>query len=116
VLFDDDIAGSNYYEWGDNKVKYILVRIDTVGWETRRVSHVDTDRILRAGFVSLGFHGDAGDGTERWYWREPIWIDFENFEWSPPSNNFDAEAYTYARGIRWGLSEDVTGHMWVGGV
>lgn len=112
AIFDDDISGSGLVDLGSQRAKFALCRIDTIGWETRVLSHVDTDRVLRAGFIAFGYFGDAGDGTERHYWQPPFWLDWLNSEWLPPQT-YASDGFQYLTSLRWGLSDGVTAHLWV---
>jgi hypothetical protein len=112
AIFDDDITGTGVTDVGDNKVKYILWRIDTVGWEARLLAVRDSDRYARIGFIALGYYGDVGDGTERHYWQPPIWIDWLNGEWIPPQT-YASDGFQYMKSVRWSLSDGVTGHLWI---
>lgn len=115
LLFDADISGDGIVDLGDAKVQYALFRGDAIGWETRTVDDGDnSDRVLRMGFLTFGFKGDAGDGVERYYWQPPIWLDWHNTEWIPVQS-FAGDGFQYARALRWGLSVDVLGHLWVNG-
>lgn len=65
-----------------SQILFVAIRLAVVGDGVRYVEAGRTDHLLRAGWVSLGDHFDIGDGTDRNYWRAPIWADFEHTLWT----------------------------------
>jgi hypothetical protein len=88
VAYHDTVGGSAEIDLGSTvQVLFMGMRLVTVGSGVRYLELGVTDHVLRAGWVSLGDHFDIGDGTDRNYWRAPIWADFEHTLWTPVETN-----------------------------
>lgn len=93
--------------WGFFPLDSVEIRITARGAQVRQPQVDLADHIIRVGFVCMGFHLDAGDGTVRTYWRTPYWIDFDNVVYDLPTNQY------YNNAIRWYLTPGTEGHIWV---
>ena len=103
-LWDDTIEGSGQHCFGDNKIAEFQVDVLTRGVLTRETSLGDADSIMRFGWVAFG--RIENEFTEPiYYWREPIWINFDHFQWTPvPQYNNTSDLTLWAHCIRWHIN------------
>ena len=112
ILFDDDISGSGQSVFGDSLVLYMLFHSTELGPNVRRLDINDPDHVLRLGWLAFFHRGSDIGGVQRDYYGEPMWIDFENWRWLPPTPRSGAEiAFSVSWGIRWSLSLGCEGHL-----
>jgi hypothetical protein len=115
ALVDRDISGHGSESFGNKQVSYVFVHLDSLGVNVNSPEPGVLDHILRAGWIAFGYNGDAGDGTIRDYWREPIWLNFVDTEWTPVPQYQGSDQTIWATQVRWWLSPGTTGHLWVNG-
>lgn len=104
--FDDDVSGSGEVSLGGQiGVDHVTTKLLTLG-NTEALDVFDPPRILKAGWLVLGweFDSDDADGAQRYYF-DPHWINFTRDWWNPfPNQNV-------AMFFRWCLSTGVTAHI-----
>ena len=94
---------------------FMFIHLTHLGPETTIIDLAEPDHILRAGFISFGYDFDIGDGVTRTFWRAPIWLDWIDTEWTPlPQASPTGDSFVFfASRVRWSLSFNTTGHLYV---
>ena len=114
VAINQDIEGQGVFDVGSvANMLFFAVHLDTLGNEVRNPDNRDDDRILNAGWVTAGDHFDIGDGVDRNYWREPVWLNFIDTLYVPDFTGLDGNAPTFlASRFRWSLTAGTHGHIY----
>jgi hypothetical protein len=116
AYLDRDISGSGQDSLSGIHVLYMVIHLTALGPEVRQPTFADTDSIMRAGWVAFGDTLSV-IGSARPYWREPMWINFEDLMWTPdPSTNSSTPLDLVASLFRWHLGAGTTAHVYIFGV
>lgn len=85
------------------KINYALVTVAARPYESSAPDVNADDFIIRCGWFAFGSEADGGDGVVRVYWRDPIWINFDDFEWSPVPQTWSTpeDFHMWASHVRW---------------
>jgi len=113
VFFDDTVNGSDRYDFGAQRVFYLLFHTFDIGVVSRAPSETDVDYRLRLGWLAFGTSVEVPDlGTEI-FWRAPIWLNFRTTIWTPDPQTDPAvgDFAIWATHIRWALTTGVEGRL-----
>jgi hypothetical protein len=116
TYLDRDISGSGQDSLSGAHVLYLVLHLTSLGPEVRQPTFADSDSIMRAGWFAFGDTLSV-IGSARPYWREAVWINFEDVLWTPdPSTNGSQALDLVATLFRWHLGPGTAGHVYVYGL
>jgi len=115
AAFDADISGDGTYAFGDVEVTWLAFRLIARGPGVVSPELTAADHVLRLGWISLGAEWVDAFGAALNYWRNPLWLDFENTFWTPtPSSSGGAYNHTLrCSRVRWHLSPGSSGRLYI---
>lgn len=111
---DQDISGTGQIDFG--AVRNLLFWSAHIAQRGDLVHEVNlpSGQLYRVGWVSLGDHFAVGGVSDRFYWREPTWLFFDENLWTPVLTTPGAPPPTLlASGIRWYLTPNTLGRLFV---
>lgn len=117
VYFNSDVIDSGSTDFGTGvRINFALAHVINKGPKVHPGQ--EGDQTFGAGWFSFGADADVIDSTTRTYWAEPVWVNFENFEWHPvPTTDASANDFgVWARRMRWWCSPSTTIWLWIYGV
>jgi hypothetical protein len=114
TAIDIDISGQGTYDVGSAaNMLFWEVFLDTLGLEVRIPEATDTDKLLRAGWISWGDNNSVIGGVDRIYWKPPIWLDFTAQIFTTPVDSLGGNSGLFvAHYFRWSLSAGTSGHIY----
>lgn len=115
TYLDRDISGDDTDVLPSNQVIYAVAWLSALGGDVRE-GDAHSGQILRAGWFSFGDLFNVIGATDREYWREPIYLNFQGTLWTPdPSTSGGGPLVLIASRVKWHLSVGTTGHLYVYG-
>jgi hypothetical protein len=107
VSTDLTLTGAGQYDFGAEwYLYYAALHATSLGVAVHEVDPPST-YLYRVGWFSFGDYIAGLMGGDRWYWREPVRIAFNDQLWTPdPSTSGTTSPITLiSHGVRWWVSE-----------
>lgn len=116
TVIDEVVSGQGEIDSGEYQMTWMDIHVTQLPDDLHRLAPgVDDDRFARLGWVSFGYGENNNDDGFRNYWRAPIWIEFENFHWTPIPAYFGGDLTIWTTRFRYSLAEGAEAHIWVYG-
>jgi hypothetical protein len=117
AYFDADISGDASSALASNQLVYLVCHNITPSPGQRELEVGSPDHVLRAGWLAFGDTLNVIGGINRAYWRQPIFLDFEDMLWTPdPSGQPGTPFELQATLVRWHIPPGGLYHLYVFGL
>lgn len=115
TYLDRDISGDDSDVLPGNSLIYAVVHVTSVGVEARPVEG-GSDRYLRLGWIAFGDSLSVIGSVERFYWREPVYLNYLDTLWTPDPSTSGGGALTLVGSrVRWHLGVGAAAHLYIFG-